>query len=194
LEKPFSNEGVIFENKNLTIETRKLDHSVESWGYRFAEKDDVTMLPEKLKAAGVFGKNVGRLKAEGKIEIDGKIVSLEETSVFKKGLSAAFIMDTRVCDSVYELAKDVDFLICESTYLASETDEAVKNGHLTSMQAAEIAQKSNAAKLVLTHFSQRYNSIEDFAREAGTIHENAIAVHDGEEVEILRREKMEVRS
>lgn len=187
-EKPFRSAGVIFENKNLTIETRRLDHSVESWGYRFQEKDDVTMLPEKLKAAGVFGKNVGRLKAEGKIDIDGKIVLLEETSVFKKGLSAAFIMDTRLCDGAYQLAKDVDFLICESTYLASETGEAVKNGHLTATQAAEIAQKSNAAKLVLTHFSQRYNSIEAFAAEAGQLHENTIAVRDGDEVEILRRE------
>jgi ribonuclease Z len=188
-EKPFQSAGVIFENKNLIIETRRLDHSVESWGYRFQEKDDVTMLPEKLKAAGVFGRDVGRLKAEGKIEIDGKTVSLAETSVFKKGLSAAFVMDTRVCDAAFELAKDVDFLICESTYLASETGEAIKNGHLTATQAAEIAREANAAKLVLTHFSQRYYSIEDFAREAGSIHENTIAVRDGDEVEILRREK-----
>ena len=188
LEKPFSGAGVIFANKNLTIQTRRLDHSVESWGYRFQEKDDVTMLPEKLKSAGVFSRNVGRLKAERKIEIKGKTISLEEVSVFKKGLSAAFLMDTRLCDAAYELAKDVDFLICESTYLAGETGEAIKNGHLTAMQAAEIARKSNAAKLVLTHFSQRYNSIEDFVREAKTIHENTIAVSDGDEVEILRRE------
>ena len=187
-EKPFRGAGVIFENKSLTIETRRLDHSVESWGYRFAEKDSVTMLPEKLNAAGVFGKNVGRLKTEGKIEIDGKIVLLEAVSVFKKGLSAAFIMDTRLCDGAYQLAKDVDFLICESTYLKSETGEAVRNGHLTAAQAAEIARESNAAKLVLTHFSQRYNSIEDFAGEARPIHENTIAVRDGDEVEILRRE------
>ncbi len=194
-EKPFSpGAGVIFENKNLTIETRRLDHSVESWGYRFREKDDVTMLPEKLKAAGVSGRDVGRLKAEGKIEIGGKTVLLEDVSVFKKGLSAAFIMDTRLCDAAFELAKDVDFLICESTYLSAETGEAVKNGHLTAAQAAEIARKSNAAKLVLTHFSQRYNSIEDFAREAKPIHENTIAARDGDEVEILRREKAEARA
>ena len=189
-EKPFSSAGVIFENKNLTIETQRLDHSVESWGYRFQEKDDVTMLPEKLEALGVFGKDVGRLKAAGKLEIKGKTISLEEVSVSKKGLSAAFIMDTRVCAAAGELAKDVDFLICESTYLASETGEAVKNGHLTATQAAEIAQKSNAAKLVLTHFSQRYNSIADFVREARTIHEQTIAVSDGDQVEILRREKI----
>ena len=193
-EKPFSNSGVIFESKNLAIETRRLDHSIESWGYRFQEKDDVTMLPEKLKAFGIFGKNVGKLKAEGKIEVSGKTILLEEVSVFKKGLSAAFVMDTRVCDAAFELAKGVDFLVCESTYLASETHEAIENGHLTAMQAAEIARDSNANKLVLTHFSQRYNSIEDFTREAKPIHENTIAVSDGEQLEILRREKAETRA
>jgi ribonuclease Z len=194
VEKPFAEAGAIFESETLSIETRRLDHSIESWGYRFREPDCVTMLPEKLKALGVFGKNVGRLKTEGKIEINGKTVLLEEASVFKKGLSAAFLMDTRICDAAFELARDVDFLICESTYLASETDEAVKNGHLTATQAAEIARRANAGKLVLTHFSQRYNSIEDFAREARTIHENTIAVRDGEQTEINAKLKIQNRN
>lgn len=185
-EKPFNTEGVIFESENLTIETRRLDHTVESWGYRFQEKDDVTMLPEKLKKFGVFGKNVAKLKSEKTLEIDGKKVTLEEVSVFKKGQSAAFIMDTKLCESAYELAKDVDILICESTYLAAETADAVKNGHLTSQQAAEIAKKANARKLVLTHFSQRYLSIERFVTEAKEIHENTVAVNDGEQIEIAR--------
>ncbi|MCD9186134.1 MAG: ribonuclease Z [Pyrinomonadaceae bacterium] len=185
-EKPFNSEGVIFESENLMIETRRLDHTVESWGYRFQEKDDVTMLPEKLNEFGIFGKNVAKLKSEKTFEIDGKTVKLEEVSVFKKGQSAAFIMDTKLCESAYKLAKDVDILICESTYLAAETVDAVKNGHLTSEQAAEIAKKANARKLVLTHFSQRYLSTEKFVTEARKIHENTVAVSDGEQIEITR--------
>ena len=187
LEKPFEREGVIFESKNLTIETQKLDHTVESWGYRFQEKDDVTMLPEKLKEFGIFGKDIAKLKAEKKIEIDGKTISLEEVSVFKKGQSVAFIMDTRVCNTAYELAKDVDFLVCESTYLSNEIADATKNGHLTAKQAAEIAKIAKVEKLVLTHFSQRYNSTADFVREAKEIHENTVAVSDGDQIEILKR-------
>ena len=38
VEKPFTSDGVIFENKTLTIETRRLDHTTESFGYRFQEK------------------------------------------------------------------------------------------------------------------------------------------------------------
>lgn len=187
VEKPFAVEGIIFEDTKLKIEARQLEHSVESWGYRFQEFDGVTMLIEKLNEFNITGKNVSRLKENGEIESNGRTVKLEEVSVLKKGISAAFIMDTKICAAAYELAKDVDFLICESTYLSTETDEATKNGHLTAMQAAEIAQKSNVGKLILTHFSQRYTSIEAFAAEARELHENTQAVKDGEIVEILRK-------
>jgi ribonuclease Z len=187
VEKPFTREGVIFENKTLTIETRRLDHTVESFGYRFQENDDVTMLPEKLAELGVVGRNIGNLKAAGQIEIDGKKIDLSEVSVFKKGLSLAFVMDTRLCQNAFALARDVDYLICESTYLSTETSDAVKNGHLTARQAAEIAKTAQARNLVLTHFSQRYFSTKEFVIEAKEVFENTIAVKDGDEVEILRR-------
>lgn len=187
IEKPFTDNGVIFDGKNLTIETRKLDHTVESFGYRFQEKDDVTMLPEKLKELSIVGKNIGKLKADGKIEIGGKTIELSQVSEFKKGVGVAFVMDTRLCQTAFELANDADYLICESTYLSAETVDAAKNGHLTAKQAAEIAQKAQVKNLILTHFSQRYFSTVEFVSEAKEVFENTIAVKDGDQVEILRR-------
>lgn len=187
VEKPFSKSGVIFQDDNLTIETLPLEHSVESWGYRFTESNGINLLPEKLKEFGISGKNVGILKKTGSIEINGKIVSANEVGVQKRGITLAFAMDTKICDAIYELAKDVDFFVCESTYLASEIAEAEKNKHLTALQAAQIAQDSNVGKLVLTHFSRRYNLTKDFADEAQTIFGNVSAVSDGEQIEILRK-------
>lgn len=189
VERPFAENGVIFEDKNLIIQTRKLDHTAEAWGYRFDEPDSVTMLPEKLNEFGIKGRDVGVLKESGKIEINGKTVRREDVSVFKKGQSAAFVMDTGVCQAVYDLAKDVDFFICESTYLSSETGEAVSYKHLTARQAAEIAKEANVSQLILTHFSQRYFSIEDFVTEAKAVFPNAIAVSDGQQVDIKREKR-----
>lgn len=187
VEKPFASDGVIFENKTLTIETRKLDHTIESFGYRFQEKDDVTMLPDELKKLGIVGKNIGKLKTDGKIEIDGKKIELAEVSEFKKGVSVAFVMDTRFCQSAVALTNDADYLICESTYLSAEAVDAKKNGHLTAKQAAEIAKKADCQNLILTHFSQRYFSTKEFVIEAKEVFANTIAVKDGDQVEILRR-------
>jgi ribonuclease Z len=184
VERPFKQAGVIFKDKNLIIETRKLNHTAEAWGFRISEQDSVTMLPEKLVELGIKGRDIGKLKESGELEFNGKKITREDVSVFKKGQSIAFIMDTGVCEAAIELAKDVDVLIIESTYLASETDEAIKNKHLTARQAAQIAKEANVKRLVLTHFSQRYFSIEDFAREAKAIHSNVVALADGQAVGI----------
>lgn len=184
--RPIKQAGAIFVDKNLTIETRKLDHSTESWGYRFSELDSVTMLPEKLAELGVFGRAVGQLKQTGEIEVNGKQILLSDASVFKQGQSFAFVMDTGICQNAVELARAVDVLICESTFLAAETEEAVAYKHLTAKQAAGIAREANTKQLILTHFSGRYPNTEDFAIEAQTIFPNSIAVRDGQTIEFSR--------
>ncbi len=183
---PIDEEGVIFETDDYRIETRKLSHTVECWGYRFVEKDTFKMLPENLDNFGVKGKNIAILKREGLIEIDGKTIKVEDCGIFKKGQTFAFIMDTRSCQNAFALAKDVDLLVCESTYLKSETKEADAHGHLTAEKAAKIAQGANAKLLALTHFSQRYLHTKDFLKEAKKVHQNTIAMKDGDFVDIQR--------
>lgn len=184
---PISEEGIIFRGKDYVIESYKLDHTAESWGYRIKENDSVSLLPEKLEELGIRGRNVGRLKTEGSIEINGKTITVAECSVERPGQSFAFVMDTRLCPNAFRLAKDVDILVCESTYLSTETEEAISHGHLTAEQAAKIAVDSNADLLVLTHFSQRYQNIRDFLAEAKEIHQNSIAVRDGDFIDFPKR-------
>lgn len=184
---PISAEGVVFRGEDYWIEAQKLDHVVESWGYRIQETDGVTLLPEKLEHFGIRGRDVARLKEEGSFETAGRTISLEECSVPKKGRSFAFVMDTRLCLNAYRLAKNVDLLVCESTYLSSETTEAISHGHLTSRQAAGIARDSGARMLVLTHFSQRYQNVEHFTEEAREIFPNSVAVRDGDSVDVPKR-------
>jgi ribonuclease Z len=186
-EHPISHPGVIFDCDDYFIEARMLDHSVESWGYRIQEKDSLTMLPEKLKELGITGQNIGKLKKEGSFTLMGETITAQSVSVKKRGQSVAFVMDTRLCEAAVRLAHKVDLLVCESTYLASETADAIAHGHLTSMQAAEIARTAQANLLALTHYSPRYQVIEDFAREAEQIHSNVIAMKDGDTIELPKR-------
>lgn len=186
-EFPIDKEGVIFKGKDFQIEASKLDHTVESWGYRLVENDSFTMLPEKLNEFGIKGRDIGKLKNNGEIELDGKTIKVEDCGVFKPGQVFAFIMDTRICKNAFRLAENADLLVCESTYLETEAIDAKKNGHLTAKQAAEIAKKSNAEMLVLTHFSQRYLSIKEFLAEGKEVFENVIAMKDGDFVDLPKR-------
>ena len=183
---PISNAGVICRNKGFTIETIRLEHTAESWGFRLQEPDSVTMLPEKLAELGLRGPLVGQLKREGRVVVAGREITVETVSKHKRGQSVAFVMDTRKCDGARELAQGADIFVCESTYLHSEKAEARQNGHMTAKQAAEIAREAHVGKLVLTHFSQRYPDTRDFLAEAQAVFPNVVAMRDGDEVEISR--------
>lgn len=185
--RPIDSAGTIFEDANLSIETLRLDHPTEDWGFRLKEKDSVTMLPEKLKRAGIERENIGRLHREGRISVEGKTFELRDFSFEKKGQSFAFVMDTRLCENAFELARNVDLLVCESTFLETETREAEAYGHLTATHAAQIARDAKADLLVLTHFSQRYKSIRDFLEEARKVHPNVLAMKDGDFVDFPKR-------
>ena len=184
---PIEEPGIVFENDKLVLRADRLDHGVDTFGYRLQEKDRVTMIPEKLQAAGVRGPDIGVLQRTGRVTVDGRTVLREEVSVPKPGQSVAFVMDTRPCRAALDLAEGTDLLICESTYLSSEQDEAHDHGHMTAAQAATIAKEAGVRQLVLTHFSQRYPSNDVFLEEARSIFENSVVARDGTRIPIARR-------
>ena len=143
------------------LETRALSHSVPTVGYRLTEPDGRRMLPGKLAAAGISGPDIGRLQREGRLDADGRTVKVEQVSESKPGQCFAFIMDTRMCDAAVALADRADMLVCESTFANAEAGLARDYGHLTAGQAGQLAAQAGARLLVLTHFSQRYESAGD---------------------------------
>ncbi|MBH0776080.1 ribonuclease Z [Nocardia bovistercoris] len=144
----------------------RLSHPVDAYGYRVTEPDGFRLNPERLRALGLRGPAVGELQRSGRIEHEGRTVTLGEVGEPRPGQSMAFVMDTRLCDGVHELAAGVDMLVIEATFLDDESDLAAEHGHLTAAQAARAAAKAGARTLVLTHFSQRYRTLDGHRTEA----------------------------
>jgi ribonuclease Z len=140
------------------LEARALSHSVPTVGYRLAEPDGRRMLPGKLASFGIAGPDIGRLQQAGRLSVEGRTVTLEQVSEPRAGQKFAFIMDTRLCDAAFALAEQADMLVCESTFANAEAALARDYGHLTAGQAGQIAAQAGVRLLVLTHFSQRYES------------------------------------
>jgi ribonuclease Z len=163
----------VLSDKHWAVETPAgrltalpLRHSIEAYGYRLVEPDSRRMIPALLSAYGIQGPEIGELQRRGELERDGRRVTLDAVSAPRPGQRFAFVMDTGLCDNVYELADRADLLVIESTFLAEDADLAAQVGHLTAGQAAAVARESGVRTLVLTHFSQRYPEAERFLDEA----------------------------
>jgi ribonuclease Z len=137
-------------------------HSLPTYGYRLDEPAARRLVPAKLAERGISGPAVGELQRTGRLGD----VTLEQVSTDRPGQSFAFIMDTGLCDNVYALAQGVDMLVIESTFLAEDADTAAMAGHLTAGQAASVARECGVRRVVLAHFSQRYQDSARFLDEA----------------------------
>ncbi|HST82031.1 MAG TPA: ribonuclease Z [Kineosporiaceae bacterium] len=166
-----------------SVQTAPLLHRVPTVGYRFVEDDGRRMVPELLAAAGIAGPEISRLQRGEKV----RGVSLDEVSVARPGQRVAVVMDTAICDGALALAQDCDLLVCEATFLDAESELAREHRHLTARQAAEIAVQSGVRRLVLTHFSSRYDSLAGHVEEAGAVHPDVAVARDLEVIAVPGR-------
>lgn len=150
----------------FTLEAVALSHPVEAFGYRLCEPDGRRLLPERLAALGLRGPAVGELQRTGVLRHEGREITLAEVSEVRRGQRFAFVMDTRLCAGVAELADGADMLVIEATFLDADAHLAEEYGHLTAAQAARVAAEAGVRTLVLTHFSQRYPALDEHRREA----------------------------
>lgn len=173
-------EGEVRDGSPLQVSARWLDHRVPTLGWRLEEPAGRTMDRRALEAAGVQGRQVGELIGCGSIRTPRGTFTLDELSHPRPGHSFALVMDSRPCRSAVELARGVDLLVCESTFLSGAGEEglAAEYGHMTARQAAVLAREAGARRLVLTHFSQRHPDEADFAREAAEVFPEVVAARD----------------
>jgi ribonuclease Z len=97
--------------------------------------------------------------------------------------------DTRPCDATVEMSRDADLLLHEATFADEEAERARETGHSTAREAAGVAARAGARKLVLTHLSARYSrDPSDLAREAKELFSDVVVARDGMEVDVPYRD------
>ena len=77
------------------------------------------------------------------------------------------------------LIKGIDLLYHESTYLKDHEEKAAIRFHSTTIQAADIAKRAEVTKLLIGHFSSKYEKLDDFLKEAKDVFENTELALEG---------------
>ena len=170
---------ILFENDDYSIKAKKLQHSVPCLGYSIIEKDKVHVNISAAKKLGLpEGPMLGELQQGKPVVWKGRQIKPEEVTYATKGKKVTVVMDTELCNAAVELAEGSDLLICEATYANDMEEKAAGYKHMTAGQAAMIANKAGVAKLVLTHFSQRYKNTQKLEEDARTTFDNVICAKD----------------
>ncbi len=170
--------GVFFENEDFQLEARPLKHSALCVGYSFIEKDRFRIKTELTAKLGLVGPILGKLQQGQDVIVAGKKIRAKAVTYVIKGKKISYIADTMLCEGANQLAKDADLLISEGTHLSEIEQKSEKYMHLTVKEAALIASRNNAAKLVITHISPRYKSIAEITEEARMYFDNSIIAED----------------
>ncbi|MDT2595731.1 ribonuclease Z [Enterococcus dongliensis] len=183
-------EGVIFKDKQFTVECMRLDHGIDSYGFRVTEANHEGMLQvEKLAELGIpAGPVYGKIKQGQTVTLsDGRVIDGKEfVGSSKKGRIVTIFGDTRFTDRSSQFAKDSDVIIHESTFNKNEAKLAHAYFHSTTQQAAMIAKKAQAKKLMLTHISARYlaKQAKELEEEAQEIFPNTQIAKDFDSIDI----------
>lgn len=160
----------VFEDNRVEVFTIPLDHRIYCNGYLFKEKPKERHLnmQEISKYPEIEICDYHNLKRGKDIQLsDGYILKNENlTKPAEHSVSYAFCSDTRYLESIIPIIKNVDVLYHEATFLHDLKKMADYTGHTTALEAAKIARKANVKKLILGHFSNRYNDLSVFLNEA----------------------------
>jgi len=175
--------GIVFEDKCLEIQTFPLSHRIQTQGYRINEKPGKRGLDkEAFDKTGVSVSYINKLiLGEDIQDNEGKVVQSDDVTYPPKPTkSYAFCSDTAYHAPIIEALKNVDLLYHEATFTDHESERATETFHSTAKQAATIALKTNAKRLILGHFSARYKTMETHKEEAESIFERVFIPEDGE--------------
>jgi ribonuclease Z len=188
--------GVVVRDEGFVVRCGPLEHVVPCFGFRVEEAARPGRLDaERARSLGVTaGTDLGKLKAGGSVTLpDGvEVRGADLVAPPTPGRVIAICGDTLPCEGSVELARDADLLVHEATFGSSRAEMAARRGHSTAAQAAEVARRAGARRLVITHFSARYQegspeTVEDLVAEARAIFPETEAARDLWSTTVARR-------
>ncbi len=179
---PLQEEGIIALQEKFVISCFKVFHRIECYGFIISEnKKPRKIVPEKAKYFKVPYEKFESLK-------EGFDYVTESGEIIKNGMITAatppvkkyaYCADTMFSESLATIVKHVNLLYHEATYLNDQQEKAVRHYHSTSLQAAQIAKIANAKKLLIGHFSSKYEKLNMFAEEAKSVFNNTQLALEG---------------
>ena len=165
LEQP----GILVETRSFTIACFPVEHRISCWGCLVREKK----MPRKIDREKVLLHQIPAAfyeqlqKGYDYTAANGAYISNDSVTIAASpAVSYAYSSDTRFLPELAAQIQSVTLLYHESTYLHELKDRAYDRYHSTAQQAATIATLARVKRLLIGHFSSKYEEVAPFEQEA----------------------------
>jgi ribonuclease Z len=178
---PYRHE-LIMEDRSLKVYSIPLNHRTPTCGFLFEEKAKEDHL---LREVAEFYKIPLRLlpgikQGDDYITPEGeRIPHAHLTRPASPPKRYAYCSDTAFYPDIVPLIKGVDLLYHEATFAEADIHRARETAHSTAAQAAEIARLAQVKRLIIGHFSSRYDDEWVLKEEADKVLPGTILAGEG---------------
>ena len=185
--------GRLVETKEYILDCIPVRHRVFTLAYRLAEKPRPGRFNlEKARQLGIPpGPLYRRLQDGEEISLNsGRNVKPEEVlGPPRPGRTVVYMVDTVPFPKGIEYARGADLLIHDGMFDDELASESGRRGHSTTRQAAEVAARAGAERLILVHISPRYQDIRKMLKEARSVFPNTRIARDLDVYEVKYKEE-----
>ena len=172
---------LIYEDRAVQVFSIPLKHRVPCCGFLFEEKPrDRHIIRDMIDFYNIPTWRIPKIKqGEDFVTLEGEIIAnslLTIPSDLPKRF--AYCSDTAYSEKIIPIIQGVDCLYHEATFMEEELIRSKQTEHSTARQAGEIALKANVKKLIIGHYSARYNNQVELLNEAKAVFENTVLGED----------------
>ncbi|WP_085537195.1 ribonuclease Z [Massilibacteroides vaginae] len=174
--------NLIMEDRSVNVYSIPLKHRIAACGFLFEEKPrEAHIIRDMVDFYKVPVKKLKDIKqGDDFVTEDGEVIPNSRlTTPATPPKRYAYCSDTAFNPDMIPIIENVDLLYHEATFGEDEALRAKETFHSTAAQAAEIALRAKAKRLVIGHYSARYENISVLKEEADKIFPDTILALEG---------------
>jgi ribonuclease Z len=177
-----SRQALVMEDRSMEVYSIPLNHRTPTCGFLFAEKQkEAHLIREMIDFYQIPIKYLSQIKQGADYTApNGEIIPNNRLTLpAEPAKRYAYCSDTAYFPTIIPIISNVDLLYHEATFAEAEKERAKETYHSTATQAAEIAKRANVKKLVIGHFSARYEDDTILKTEAMRVFPDTILAKEG---------------
>lgn len=178
----FKKPDLVYEDNKVEVHSFPVKHSINCCGFLFREKlREANIKKEAISRYNIPIEQIKFIKQGADyITSEGITISNAElTTPPPLPRSYAYCADTAFHPPLAGILQGVDLIYHEATFAEDLRDWANKTLHSTAKDAATIAQMADAGKLIIGHFSSRYDDDQLLLNEARSVFPNTEVAIEG---------------